>query len=291
MRLRETVDEAARRLAAAGVPSARHDAEALAAHVLGVDRRDLWRHDEIAPRAQHSYDALVVRRERREPLQHLTGVAYFRHLTLAVGPGVFVPRPETELVAGAAIDESRRIASTGGTPVVVDLGTGSGAIARSVADEVPAAVVHAVELAEDALIWARRNLEGSRVQLHTGDLAAGVPELDGTVDVVVSNPPYIPLDGVPRDPEVRDHDPVTSLYAGVDGLDVIRIVGESRCPAAAPRRFRRGRARGRAGDVGARRLRRRPAGQTLPTTTISRVGHDSSQRAGRRGEMTTRSPA
>ena len=224
MRLRETVDEAARRLATAGVPSARHDAEALAAHVLGVDRRDLWRHDEIAPRAQHSYDALVVRRERREPLQHLTGVAYFRHLTLAVGPGVFVPRPETELVAGAAIDESRRIANTGGTPVVVDLGTGSGAIARSVADEVPAAVVHAVELAEDALIWARRNLEGSRVQLHTGDLAAGVPELDGTVDVVVSNPPYIPLDGVPRDPEVRDHDPVTSLYAGVDGLDVIRIV-------------------------------------------------------------------
>ena len=226
MNVRETVDEATRRLAAAGVPSARHDAEALAAHVLGVDRRDLWRHEEIEPRAQHSYDALVVRRERREPLQHLTGVAYFRHLTLAVGPGVFVPRPETELVAGVAIDEARRIASTGRTPVVVDLGTGSGAIARSVAEEVPAAVVHAVELADDALIWAKRNLEGSRVQLHTGDLAAGVPELDGTVDVVVSNPPYIPLDGVPRDPEVRDHDPVTSLYAGVDGLDVIRIVAK-----------------------------------------------------------------
>jgi release factor glutamine methyltransferase len=224
MNVRETVDEATRRLAAAGVPSARHDAEALAAHVLGVDRRDLWRHDEIEPRAQNSYDALVVRRERREPLQHLTGVAYFRHLTLAVGPGVFVPRPETELVAGVAIDEARRIASTGRTPVVVDLGTGSGAIARSVADEVPAAVVHAVELADDALIWAKRNLEGSRVQLHTGDLAAGVPELDGTVDVVVSNPPYIPVAAVPRDPEVRDYDPELSLYAGDDGLDVIRVI-------------------------------------------------------------------
>ena len=224
MNVRETVDEATRRLAAAGVPSARHDAEALAAHVLGVDRRDLWRHDEIEPGAQNSYDALVVRRERREPLQHLTGVAYFRYLTLAVGPGVFVPRPETELVAGAAIDESRRIANTGRTPVVVDLGTGSGAIARSVAEEGPRSGGHAFELADDALIWAKRNLEGSRVQLHKGDLAAGVPELDGSVDVVVSNPPYIPVAAVPRDPEVRDYDPELSLYAGVDGLDVIRVI-------------------------------------------------------------------
>jgi release factor glutamine methyltransferase len=225
MRPRQAIDDAARRLAAAGVPSARHDAEALVAHVLGVDRRDLWRHDEIKPGVKRSYDDLVARRERREPLQHLTGVAYFRHLTMLVGPGVFVPRPETEIVAGAAIDEARQISIRDRpAPLVVDLGTGSGAIACSVADEVPAAVVHAVELADDAVAWARRNIDGSGVTLHHGDLASALPGLDGTVDVVVSNPPYIPLDGVPRDPEVRDHDPATSLYAGVDGLDVIRVV-------------------------------------------------------------------
>jgi release factor glutamine methyltransferase len=225
MRLRDLVDAAAGRLAAAGVPSPRHDAEALAAHVLGVDRRDLWRHDEMEPSVERCYDELAERRERREPLQHITGVAYFRHLAVAVGPGVFVPRPETEVVAGAAIDEARSIARHGrATPIVVDLGTGSGAIACSIADEVPTARVHAVELAEEALVWAKRNLEGSRVHLWAGDLATALPELDGTVDVVVSNPPYIPLNGVPRDPEVRDHDPAPALYAGPDGLDVIRVV-------------------------------------------------------------------
>jgi release factor glutamine methyltransferase len=225
MRLRQVVDHAAQRLVAAGVPAARHDAEVLAAHALGLDRRDLWRHDEIEPGVARSYDDLVARRERREPLQHITGVAYFRYLTLAVGPGVFVPRPETEVVAGAAIDEARTIAGIGRTaPLVVDLGTGSGAIARSIADEVPAAQVHAVELAEAGLVWAKRNLEGSRVHLWAGDLATALPELNGTVDVVVSNPPYVPLDGVPRDLEVRDYDPAIALYGGGTGLEIIRVV-------------------------------------------------------------------
>lgn len=221
MTLRQTVDAAARRLADAGVASPRHDAEVLAAHVLRVERGELWRHTEVGSGFQRAFDELVVRRERREPLQHLTGVAYFRHAVLAVGPGVFVPRPETELVAGAAIDEVRRL---GARPLVVDLGTGSGAIARSVADEAPTAIVHAVELNDAAIAWARRNLAGSGVTLHHADLATALPELHGRVDVVVSNPPYIPIDGVPRDPEVRDHDPDTALYAGRDGLDVIRAI-------------------------------------------------------------------
>jgi release factor glutamine methyltransferase len=223
--LRHLVDAAGRRLTDAGVPSARHDAEALAAHVLGIERRDLWRHTAVGADFERTFDDLVVRRARREPLQHLTGVGYFRYLTLTVGPGVFIPRPETEIVAAAAINEARTIARTGGTtPLVVDLGTGSGAIARSIAEEVPAAEVHAVELSEDALVWAQRNLEDTRVHLWAGDLATALPELDGTVDVVISNPPYIPLSGVPRDPEVRDHDPVPALYAGADGLDVIRVI-------------------------------------------------------------------
>lgn len=223
--LRPAVDAAARRLAAAGVPSPRHDAEVLAAHVLAVERRDLWRQHDVGDGFQRAFEELVGRRERREPLQHLTGVAYFRHAMLAVGPGVFVPRPETELVAGAAIDEARRVVrTTKARPVVVDLGTGSGAIARSVADEEPAAVVHAVELADAAIPWARANIAGSAVVLHHDDMAMALTELDGMVDVVVSNPPYIPTDGLPRDPEVRDHDPSRALYGGSDGLVVIRVV-------------------------------------------------------------------
>jgi release factor glutamine methyltransferase len=219
MRLRETVDEAARRLAAAGVPSARHDAEALAAHVLGVDRRDLWRQDEIEPRAQHSYDALVVRRERREPLQHLTGVAYFRHLTLAVGPGVFVPRPETELLAGWGI------AHTAPGATVVDLGSGSGAIALSVAGEASPGWVIAVERSPAALAWLRRNTAGTAVEVVEGDITDPdlLTGLRGAVDVVLCNPPYVP-EGTAVPPEVAGHDPAEAVFGGRDGLAVIRPV-------------------------------------------------------------------
>jgi release factor glutamine methyltransferase len=172
---------------------------------------------------------LVAARTRRVPLQHLTGTAPFRHVELLVGPGVFVPRPETELVAGIAIDHARRAAPGGGrAPVVVDLGTGSGAIARAVADEVPHAEVHAVELDPVAARWAERNLVGTGVRLHRGDLAdpATLPaSLRVQVDVVVSNPPYIPPDAVPADPEVREHDPALALYGGgPDGLDAVRAV-------------------------------------------------------------------
>ncbi len=214
--VRRELVAAAERLAAAGVPSPRHDAEELLAHAHGVERRDLWRLTAVG----EAFWPLVERRCRREPLQHVVGRAWFRHVSLAVGPGVFTPRPETELVAGAAIEEARRRPA----PVVVDLCTGSGAIALSLADEVPAARVHAVELGGAAHAWAARNLAGSGVDLRHGDMDGAFPELDGTVDVVVSNPPYIPLGAVVRDPEVLEHDPPLALWSGEDGLDALRVV-------------------------------------------------------------------
>lgn len=218
------LDRATQVLADAGVPSPRNDALLLAVDGAGHSRLELSRIDDPGPR----YWSLLVRRARREPLQHLVGRAWFRHVDVAVGPGVFVPRPETEVVAGAAVDEARAIATQGRAPVVVDLGTGTGVIALSVGHEVPTSVVHAVEVDDDAYQWAQRNLAASRVVLHHADLADVpdvLPDLLGRVHVVVSNPPYIPPDGVPVDPEVRDHDPARALYgAGVDGLGDVRAV-------------------------------------------------------------------
>jgi release factor glutamine methyltransferase len=218
---RALVDEAAARLREAGVESPEHDAEVLLAHVLGVERSRLALvHDVPAPAAEE-YAVLVARRVAREPLQHLTGTAWFRHVELLVGPGVFVPRPETELLAGWVVES----ASPLDAPVVVDLGTGSGAIAKAVAHEVPAARVHAVELDEGAHGWAVRNLAGTGVDLRLGDLAAAFDDLAGAVDVVVSNPPYIPHEAWESvTAEVRDHDPDLALYASGDGLDTIRVV-------------------------------------------------------------------
>jgi release factor glutamine methyltransferase len=218
--LRAAVDAATARLVAAEVPSPRFDAEELAAHALGVERRALWSVPSLGPLAG-VFSSYVDRRASREPLQHITGRAYFRHLELAVGPGVFVPRPETELVAGAAI-EAARLADH--PPVVVDLGTGSGAIALSVATEVPGSVVHAVEADPAAFAWAQRNCLGSGVDLRLGDMADAFAELDGAVDVVVANPPYIPVGAVIRDAEVATHDPSLALWSGPDGLDAMRVV-------------------------------------------------------------------
>ncbi len=169
----------------------------------------------------------VARRVTREPLQHVTGEAHFRALTLAVGPGVFVPRPETESVVQFAIDALRATAVP--EPVAVDLGAGSGAIAIAMDTEVPNALVVAVERSPEALPWTRRNVaqHGGTVRLVEGDLADALPELDGRVSVVVSNPPYVPDDAVPIDPEVRDHDPALALYGGPDGLDAVRALTET----------------------------------------------------------------
>jgi len=226
------VQAAVGRLADAGVGSPEVDAVELMAFVLGVDsaevRRRMVMRDAMESGTTARFEMLVSDRASRIPLQHLTGRAHFRHLTLEVGPGVFVPRPETESVAGHAI-EATLAAIAGGTayPLVVDLCTGSGAIALSIKDEVPGAVVYAVELSPEAHAWATRNVErtGLDIDLQLGDAVTCFGELEGIVDVVVSNPPYIPTGAVPNDPEVRDHDPQVALYGGsADGLAIPRLV-------------------------------------------------------------------
>lgn len=213
----------------AGVPDAEVDAELLIGHVLDVGRgrvQALVVMDSTVGAADaERLRALAARRAAREPLQHITGRAPFRSLELNVGPGVFVPRPETEQVAQFAIDALRAVPSP--SPVAVDLGTGSGAIALALATEVPHARVYAVENSPEAYIWARRNIDEVGAENLTPvfiDLADALPQLDGTVDVVISNPPYVPDDAIPRDPEVRLHDPHAALYGGPDGLDVVRTI-------------------------------------------------------------------
>ncbi|OUZ11254.1 protein-(glutamine-N5) methyltransferase, release factor-specific [Aeromicrobium sp. PE09-221] len=221
MSTRAELERAERKLVEAGVASPRTDAELLMSYVTGVPRALLLvsaRLDEVQRR---SYLELVEARARRVPLQHLTGSAPFRYVELEVGPGVFVPRPETELLAGWAVEQ----ASAMEDPVVVDLCTGSGAIALSLVHEVPRSRVHAVELDERAFGWAQRNLDGTGVDLRHGDMADAFEELTGQVDVVVSNPPYIPLEAWESvSAEVRDHDPALALWSGDDGLDAMRVL-------------------------------------------------------------------
>src|SRR5271154_4097813 len=218
------------RLAEAGVDSPRADAEIIAAHVHNVKRGEL--HTVPDSEFDARYWADVGRRENREPLQHITGRAYFRYLDLEVGPGVFVPRPETEVMTGWAIDRLREMDVT--EPVVADLGTGSGAIALAIAQEVPRARVHAVEGDPLARAWAERNVSSyvenvpytaGRVMGHAGDFCSDnvLPELDGTGDLVVTNPPYIPV-GASVPPEGGEYDPPAALWSGTDGLDAIRAV-------------------------------------------------------------------
>jgi release factor glutamine methyltransferase len=219
-------------LARANVPSPDVDAELLIGFVLGMSRGEVQAKS-ITGRAMSTGDAatinaMVERRAAREPLQHITGRAPFRSLDLAVGPGVFVPRPETEQVAQFAIDALR--AAAGPEPIGVDLGTGSGAIALALATEVPHARVYGVENSPEAFIWTRQNFRESGADNAYAvfiDLASALPELDGTVAVVISNPPYIPLGAIPRDPEVRLFDPERALYGGEDGLDVVRQVSRT----------------------------------------------------------------
>src|SRR5579859_566747 len=219
---------AAARLAEAGVESPRADAELMAAHRHGVRRSEL----NLVPDSDFDprYWDDVARREAREPLQHITGTAHFRYLELEVGPGVFVPRPETEVMTGWAIERLGEMDVA--APVVADLGTGSGAIALAIAQEVPRARVHAVEADPLARAWAERNITryvesapytAGRVMLHAGDFADALGELDGTVDLVISNPPYIPV-GAYVPPEVGEYDPPGALWSGADGLTAIRAV-------------------------------------------------------------------
>jgi release factor glutamine methyltransferase len=225
-RLRGLLADADRVLTAAGVASPRVDAELLAAHVLDVPRGRLVLVDELSDEQERSFEELVARRCLREPIQHLTGRAGFRGRELHVGPGVFTPRPETELLAGWAVEAARgAAASTGTDPVVVDLCTGSGAIAGAVTSEVPSAQVYAVELSPQAYAYAERNLAGTGVDLRLGDAATAFEDLDRSVDVVVANPPYIPLSAYETvAEEARRHDPPLALWSGDDGLDGVRVV-------------------------------------------------------------------
>lgn len=219
------LEEATDTLTAGGVASPRVDAEILLAHVTGTPRGLLLTARLQGPQVQ-VYRDMVQARARRVPLQHLTGSAGFRYVDVEVGPGVFVPRPETELLAGWAVEQAAAVvAGREEAPVVVDLCTGSGAIALSIVHEVPRARVHAVELDETAHGWAERNLGETGVDLRLGDAFEAFADLDGTVDVVVCNPPYIPLEAWESvAPEARDHDPSLALWSGDDGLDAMRAL-------------------------------------------------------------------
>src|SRR5690554_1560243 len=224
--------EAVGALATAGIDSPEVDAELLIGHALGLSRGEV-QSKAVTGAGVSEADAarirkLVARRASREPLQHITGRAPFRNLELAVGPGVFVPRPETEQVVQFAIDALWAIPSE--HPVAVDLGSGSGAIALAMATEVPHSIVYAAENSPEAFTWTSRNIEESgatNAHLVFVDLADAFSELDGEVDVVISNPPYIPADAIPRDPEVRNFDPAHALFSGADGLDAVRQVSQT----------------------------------------------------------------
>jgi release factor glutamine methyltransferase len=208
-------------LARSGIADARVDAELLVGFVLGASRGQVQAmtitDTMLAVEDAVAISEAIERRAAREPLQHITGVAAFRHLELEVGPGVFVPRPETEFVAGLAIDSLRSIVvdpRREDGPIAVDLGTGTVAVENSSA----------------AFVWTKQNfrrVNAPNARLVFIDLADAVPELDGTVSVVVSNPPYIPSRAIPRDPEVRLFDPEHALYGGEDGLDVVRNVSQT----------------------------------------------------------------
>lgn len=229
MLLRDLVEHAAKRFEEAGIDSAKVDAELLAGHLLGISRgsvqSEIIRGIEINELQAEKLTNFYGRRLSREPLQHITGKAYFRNLELEVGKGVFIPRPETEFVAQLAIDALRSFSSE--QPIGVDLGTGSGAIALAMATEVANSKIYAVEKSELAIEFTRKNFETygkPNATLVQGDLAEALQDLAESVSVVASNPPYIPSTAVPRDPEVKLHDPAMALYGGEDGMQVMQLV-------------------------------------------------------------------
>jgi release factor glutamine methyltransferase len=217
--LRQVIDAAEAALAEAGVGSPRADAELLAAYAAKTDRGRLALVD-AGPGFVDRYDGLVAQRVKRVPLQHLTGTAAFGPVAVEVGPGVFIPRPETESMLEWAV-----VQPLSPDPVIVDLCTGSGALALALSMNWPRATIVAVDDSEDALTYARRNLADTGVKLIRADVTEPglLPELDGRVDLIVANPPYIP-DGAELEPEVADHDPAHALFGGPDGMAVIDVI-------------------------------------------------------------------
>jgi release factor glutamine methyltransferase len=219
-RLRQAIDEATRVLTEAGVTSPRIDAEELAAHAARTDRGQLALLDIVGDDFFSRYADLIAARAKRIPLQHLTGTAAFGPLNLDVGPGVFIPRPETEaLLEWAAAQQLPP------EPLIVDLCTGSGALAAALARQEPAARVIGVDISADAMAYAHRNTAGTSVELRVGDVCdPGLfDDLDGLVDLVVANPPYLP-DDVELEPEVAEYDPPQALFGGPDGTSFIPAI-------------------------------------------------------------------
>ncbi|OBF59235.1 protein-(glutamine-N5) methyltransferase, release factor-specific [Mycobacterium sp. 852002-53434_SCH5985345] len=215
--LRRAIDSAAATLAEAGIDSARWDAEELAAHLTGTERGRLALLESPGDDFFGRYRDVVAARSRRVPLQHLTGAAAFGPLMLHVGPGVFIPRPETEALL-AWVTEQRLPTR----PVIVDLCTGSGALAVALAQHHPTARIIGIDDSGTALEYARRNAAGTPVELLQADVTARglLSELDDGVDLVVANPPYVP-DAAEVEPEVAQHDPRHAVFGGPDGMAVI----------------------------------------------------------------------
>lgn len=216
-------------LSSAGVPSPQNDAELLLAHVSGISRGDLiaksFRGESVPDELLGEFAQVVAQRAARVPLQHITGSAEFFGMTLEVGKGVFVPRPETEYLLELVATHST-LGADRPRHELLDIGTGSGAIACGLQKVFPTAGVTAFELDPIAAGWARRNFKANapEVQLFEGDFAALLANYSEHFDLVVSNPPYIPTTAVPVDPEVWLHDPDLALYSGSDGLDAIRQI-------------------------------------------------------------------
>ncbi|MBV8863023.1 MAG: peptide chain release factor N(5)-glutamine methyltransferase [Mycobacterium sp.] len=222
-RLRRAIDSATTLLVDAGIDSARYDAEELAAHLAGTERGRLPVIDTPDDEFFRRYDAAITERSRRTPLQHLTGTVAFGPVTLVVGYGVFIPRPETEAMLEWATAQC--LSGPFGRPVIVDVCTGSGALAVALAHHWPAARVIGIDDCQAALDYARRNSAGTAVELVCADAADPdlLTELDGRVDLVVANPPYVP-DAVELQPEVSQHDPPHAMFGGPDGMRMIAAV-------------------------------------------------------------------
>ena len=221
------LQQSAVQLSQGEVQSPEVDSELLAAHILGITRSELivaialssdFPEDKIA-----AFNVAVSRRAKREPLQHITGLAPFRHLELLVGKGVFTPRPETEQVVGFAMEKIASLEN----PTIVDLCAGSGAISLSFVTERPGSIVFAVEKSQEAFEYLKQNSKSYGLelsQLSNVDLQDCLVGMDSVADLVISNPPYIPSEAIPVDLEVQLHEPALALYGGADGLDVIRQI-------------------------------------------------------------------
>lgn len=224
------------RLKNAGVPSPRFDAESLVAFSLGIERNRIGLLKEITDEQYREIEKLVEKRVRRIPLQHLVGEQGFRRLVLSVGPGVFIPRPETELLVESVVryllDQKNE------RHTIIDLCAGSGAISLAVATEVKNCDVYAIEKSSAAFDYLIKNIDKSQEKLNgqnskviaiNKSIEEEINELDSLrkkVDAVISNPPYIPNKMVPREPEVKDHEPEIALFGGKDGLDFVKVVIE-----------------------------------------------------------------